>query len=142
MIARRALLGAVAAFGAGAVGRALAYPDKPIKLIMPYTPGSPNDVLARLLAPFLSARLGHAIVIDSRPGGGTTIGAKAVLTAEPDGHTLLFSNTPTHVIAPLISKSISFDPISDFAPIAAVGSTFLVMVVAPSVAANSVAEFV
>src|SRR5262249_6181351 len=62
--------------------------------------------------------------------------------AEPDGHTLLFSNTPTHVIAPLISKSITFDPINDFVPVVAIGSTFLVMVVATSVPANSVAEFV
>jgi tripartite-type tricarboxylate transporter receptor subunit TctC len=135
-------LTACAGLGASAVCRAQSYPSKPIKVILPYTPGSPNDVLARLVVPALSARLGQPVVIDARPGGGTTIGAKAVITAEPDGYTLLFSNTPTHVIAPLISKSISFDPISDFAPIVAVGSTFLVMVVSPSVAANSVAEFV
>jgi tripartite-type tricarboxylate transporter receptor subunit TctC len=142
MIDRRTLLAGLAGLGAGAATGAPAYPSKPIKVVMPYTPGSPNDVLARLIAPPLAARLGQTVVIEPRPGGGTTIGAKAVLTAEPDGHTLLFSNTPTHVIAPLIGKSISFDPLHDFTPIVAVGSTFLVMVVAPTVPANSVQEFI
>jgi tripartite-type tricarboxylate transporter receptor subunit TctC len=142
MITRRLFLPAIVGLGALAAGRAQSYPSKPIKLIVPYTPGSPNDVLARLIAPALSARLGQSVVIEARPGGGTTIGAKAVLTAEPDGHTLLFTNTPTHVIAPLISKSITFDAINDFVPVAAIGSTFLVMVVAPDLPANSVPEFV
>jgi tripartite-type tricarboxylate transporter receptor subunit TctC len=99
-------------------------------------------VIARLIASPLAARLGQPVVIENRPGGGTIVGAKAVLAADPDGHTLLFSNTPTHVIAPLIGKSGSFDPLKDFVPIAAVASTFLVMVTAPSVPANSVREFV
>ena len=148
MITKRILLAAMAivtiGFGLNPVcrGHAQPYPSKPIKLILPYTPGSPNDVIARLAAPHLSARLGQPVIIDSRPGGGTTIGAKAVMTAEPDGYTLLFTNTPTHVIAPRISKSITFDPINDFVPIATVGSTFLVMVIAPTVPANSVPEFV
>jgi tripartite-type tricarboxylate transporter receptor subunit TctC len=118
------------------------YPSKPIKVVLPYTPGSPNDVLARLVAPPLAARLGQPVVIDNRPGGGTTIGAKAVMAAEPDGHTLLFTNTPTHAIAPLISKSAAFDPIHDFVPVATVGSTILVLVIGPTVPANTVAEFV
>jgi tripartite-type tricarboxylate transporter receptor subunit TctC len=146
MIIRLVCIAAMAAtslgFGAVGVGHAQSFPSKPIKLILPYTPGSPNDVIARLAAPSLSARLGQPVIIDNRPGGGTTIGAKAVMTAEPDGTTLLFTNTPTHVIAPLISKSITFDPIGDFAPIATIASTFLLMVVAPSIPANSVQEFV
>ena len=129
----------LSAFG---LGHAQPYPTKPIKLILPYTPGSPNDALARLVAPRLSSRLGQPVIIDNRPGGGTTIGTKAVMTAEPDGYTLLFTNTPTHVIAPLLSKSFTFDPIADFVPIVTVGSSFLVMVIAPSVPANSVQEFV
>lgn len=114
------------------------YPSKPLKLILPYTAGSPNDVLARLIAPYLAARLGQSIVVENRPGGGTTIGAKSVLAAEPDGHTLLFTNTPTHVIAPLISKTPAFDPLEDFVPVVAIGSTFLVLVVAPSLPSHSV----
>ncbi len=123
-------------------GHAQSYPSRPIKLILPYTPGSPNDVIARLAAPHLSARLGQPVVVDHRPGGGTTIGAKAVMSAEPDGHSLLFTNTPTHVIAPLISKTVTFDPLKDFVPVAAIASTFLVMVCAPSVPAASVQDFV
>jgi tripartite-type tricarboxylate transporter receptor subunit TctC len=145
MINRRTFTAmAATGFGLAAVrsGYAQAYPSKPIKIILPYTPGSPNDVLVRLVAPYLSARLGQPVVVDNRPGGGTTIGAKAVMTAEPDGHTLLFTNTPTHVIAPLISKSITFDPIADFVPVVAVGSTILVLVIGPNVPASSVQEFV
>src|SRR5262249_62411900 len=145
MIVPRFIPVAVAAvglsLGAFSLGHAQ-YPTKPIKLILPYTPGSPNDAIARLVGPRLSSRLGQPVVIENRPGGGTVIGTKVVMAAEPDGHTLLFTNTPTHVIAPLLTKSITFDPINDFIPVVAVGSTFLVMVVATSVPANSVPEFV
>src|ERR1700760_4571426 len=82
------------------MARAQGYPNKFIKLILPYTPGSPNDVLARLFTPALSAQLVQSIVIDNRPGGGTSIGTRAVMTAEPDGYTLLWSNSPVHLIAP------------------------------------------
>jgi tripartite-type tricarboxylate transporter receptor subunit TctC len=144
MLTQRLVAVALLAIGVGlaAPAQAQSYPGKPIRLILPYTPGSPNDALARLLAPQLSSRLAQPVIIDNRPGGGTTIGTKAVMTAEPDGYTLLFTNTPTHVIAPLISKSFTFDPIGDFAPIATVGSSFLVMVTTPSVPANSVREFI
>ena len=88
------------------------YPNKPIKLILPYTAGSPNDVIARLVTPGLSSQLGQAVVIDNRPGGGTTIGTRAVMTAEPDGYTLLWSNSPSHFIAPSVSKTAAYDPVS------------------------------
>jgi tripartite-type tricarboxylate transporter receptor subunit TctC len=146
MIIRLACIATAAAislaFGAVGAGHAQSYPSKPIKIILPYTPGSPNDVLVRLIAPYLTARLGQPVVVDNRPGGGTTIGAKAVMTAEPDGHTLLFTNTPTHFVAPLISKSITFDPIADFVPVASVGSTILMLVIGPNVPAATVQEFV
>jgi tripartite-type tricarboxylate transporter receptor subunit TctC len=82
------------------------------------------------------------VIIENRAGGGTSIGAKAVMTAEPDGHTLLFSNSPTHVIAALGNTTLSYDPLRDFAPVAMVASSSLVMVIAPAVPANSVQEFV
>jgi tripartite-type tricarboxylate transporter receptor subunit TctC len=127
----------------GAVGLVVAqpYPNKLIKLILPYTPGSPNDVLARLVAPHLSLRLGQTVVIDNRPGGGTAIGAKAVMTAEPDGYTLLFSNTPSHLIAPLVNKSSTYDPLKDFVPISMIASSSNVLVIAPSVPAQSLRDF-
>src|SRR5438445_366536 len=109
----RILLTAIAAFclAAGGIGPAHAqtYPSKTIKLILPYTAGSPNDVLARMVAPELSARLGQSVIVENRPGGATTIGVNAVMSAEPDGYTLLFSNSPTHLIAPVAGAS-SYDP--------------------------------
>jgi tripartite-type tricarboxylate transporter receptor subunit TctC len=98
------------------------YPSRPIKLILPYTAGSPNDVIARLVTPALSSQLGQTVVIENRPGGGTTIGTRAVMSAEPDGYTLLWSNSPSHFIAPSVSKTPSYDPVKDFTPIVAVGS--------------------
>src|SRR5216683_5149335 len=121
--------------------RAQSYPNKLIKIILPYTAGSPNDVIARFIAPHLSLRLKQPVIVENRAGGGTSIGAKAVMTAEPDGYTLLFSNGPTHVIAALGHPSAGYDPLRDFAPVAMVGSSSLVMVIAPSVPAKSVQEF-
>ena len=127
MISRRHLLsGATAAgfgLGAGGFGFAQSFPARPIKAVLPYTAGSPNDVIARLIATPLSARLGQSVVIDNRAGGGTTIGLKAVMGADPDGYTLLFTNTPTHVIAQLVAKGFTYDPVKDFTPIVTVGST-------------------
>ena len=133
-----------AGLGLGSSGYSFAqtFPQRPIRAVLPYTPGSPNDVIARLIAPALSARLGQPVVIDNRPGGGTTIGLKAVMGAEPDGYTLLFTNTPTHVIAQLVSRGFTYDPIKDFTPIVTVGSTSLVLVVPASLPVKSLPEFV
>jgi tripartite-type tricarboxylate transporter receptor subunit TctC len=122
--------------------QAQGYPSKLIKLILPFTAGSPNDVLARFIAPHLSARLRQSVIVENRPGGGTSIGARAVLAADPDGYTLLFSNGPTHVIAPLGHASASYDPVKDFVSVAMVGSSALVMVIAPAVPATSVQELI
>jgi tripartite-type tricarboxylate transporter receptor subunit TctC len=124
------------------VARAQGYPDKFIKLLLPFTAGSPNDVLARLVSPALSSNLGQTVVIENRPGGGTSIGTRAVMSAEPDGYTLLWSNTPSHFIAPVVSKTFTYDPIKDFTPIAAVGSNANVLVIVPSLPAKTLAEFV
>jgi tripartite-type tricarboxylate transporter receptor subunit TctC len=146
MVTRRgalaAILGSVLGLSAFGPADAQRYPDRPIKLILPYTAGSPNDVLARLVAPHLSDQLGQSVVIENRPGGGTAVGVNAVMTAEPDGYTLLFSNTPSHLIAPFVSKGFIYDPIRDFVPIATIGSSSNVMVIANGVPATTVQEFV
>src|SRR5262245_21409187 len=107
MIARRPFLIGTAAAGlgvaAGDLGLAQPSSGRPIKVILPYTPSPPNDVIARLIAAPLSAPLGQSVVIDNRAGGGTTLGLNAVMGAEADGTTLLFTNPPTHVIAHLVS---------------------------------------
>ena len=122
--------------------RAESYPDRPIKVIAPFTPGSPNDVVARLIAAPMAAQLGQSVVIDNRPGGGTAIGVKAVMAAEPDGYTLMISNSPTHFISPLVNKSFSYDPLKDFVPIATVASGGLMLVIAPDVPATTLKEFI
>jgi tripartite-type tricarboxylate transporter receptor subunit TctC len=145
MITRRLLPAAVAALccAAGGIGLAQApYPARPIKLVLPYTAGSPNDVLARLVAPHLSARLGQTVIVDNRPGGGTSIGVNAVMTAEPDGYTLLFSNSPSHLIAPLVNTGFTYAPLKDFVPIATVGTSSNVIVIANGAPATTVPEFV
>jgi tripartite-type tricarboxylate transporter receptor subunit TctC len=144
-LSRRWFLSFAAVGAATAVPRiasAQSYPSKPIKLILPYTAGSPNDVIARLVTPVLSSQLGQTVIIDNRPGGGTTIGTRAVMTAEPDGYTLLWSNSPSHFIAPSVSKTAAYDPIKDFTPIVAVGWNANVLVIVPSLPTNTLAEFV
>jgi tripartite-type tricarboxylate transporter receptor subunit TctC len=146
MITRRSFLvgTAAAGLGAGAGNLVVAQPlpARPIKVILPYTPSSPNDGIARLIATPLSARLGQSVVIDNRAGGGTTLGLKAVMGAEADGTTLLFTNTPTHVIAQLVSRGFTYDPLKDFTPIVTVGSTSLVLVVPASLPVHSVQELI
>jgi tripartite-type tricarboxylate transporter receptor subunit TctC len=143
MIAVRMLIAALVFIGAlAAQASAETFPDRPIKIIAPFTPGSPNDVVARLIATPMAAQLGQSVVVDNRPGGGTTIGVKAVMSAEPDGYTLLISNSPTHFISPLVNKSLTYDPLKDFVPIATIASGGLMLVIAPDVPAKTLAEFI
>jgi len=138
----RLAAGAAALPAVSHIVRAQSYPNKPIRLILPYTPGSPNDVLARLVTPVLSSHLGQPMVIDNRPGGGTSIGTRAVMTSDPDGYTLLWTNSPSHFIAPSVSKTYNYDPLKDFTAIAAVGSNANVLVIVPSLPVNTLAEFI
>lgn len=117
------------------------YPSKVIKLLLPLSAGSPIDVIARIVAPALSSRLQQTVIVENRPGGGTTIGIRAVATAVPDGYTLLFA-AATLTLGPALIRNPGFDPIKDFAPVAMVGSGSWVLVVAPSVPAKSVQELV
>jgi tripartite-type tricarboxylate transporter receptor subunit TctC len=117
------------------------YPDRPIKLVVPFTPGSPVDVLGRVIAQQLSGRLGQSVIIDNRPGAGTSIGAKAVATAEPDGHTLLLTGTNL-VYLPELYPNLEFDPIKSFAAVAMLTTWSHALVVSLSVPANTVAEFI
>jgi tripartite-type tricarboxylate transporter receptor subunit TctC len=137
-----AVLACVGAIGVAGTAPAQNYPDRPIKVIAPFTPGSPNDVVARLIAPYLTSQLGQSVVVDNRPGGGTSIGVKAAMSAEPDGYTLLISNSPTHFIAPLVNKALTYDPLKDFVPVATIASGGLMLVIAPEVPAKTLREFV
>jgi len=121
---------------------AQSYPDKPIKLIVPYPPGGPIDTMGRLVAHDLSAGLGQQVVIENRPGAGSTIGTKSVATADPDGYTLLFGSSGSLAVAPALYGNFDVDPRKAFAPIATVALLPHVFVVAPAVPANTVAEFI
>lgn len=121
---------------------AQAFPDRPVKLVVPSPAGGPPDIVARLLSDKMGAALGQPIVVENRPGGaGGTIGAKSVLTAEPDGYTILMGSTSATLIAPLVHKSAGYSS-GTFAPVAGLSETAEVLAVHPSVQANSVAELV
>ena len=98
-------IAAIALIGKPSAADAQGFPSKPVRIIVPYTPGSPNDVMVRLLAQQLQGKLGQAVVIDNKPGGGTTIGSKAAAVASPDGYTLLFASSAL-VVEPLLNKQI------------------------------------
>jgi len=117
----------------GLMSRASAddYPTRPIKMIAPLTAGSPVDVAARLLAQYLSTQLKQSVVVENRPGAGTTIGMKAAALAEPDGYTLLFQSS-SMVVAPAMYKNLDYDPVKSFTPVANVAWGSWVTVVPPS----------
>jgi tripartite-type tricarboxylate transporter receptor subunit TctC len=148
MWTKRLILSVVVAtvcFGtfAFAPASAQSYPNRLIKLVLPFPAGGPTDGAARLIAERLSASLGQTVVIENRPGGaGGTVGAKTVATADPDGYTLLFTPPGPMVTAPAIYKSVGYDPVKNFAPIATIFSSPQVLVVNPAVPARSMQELV
>jgi tripartite-type tricarboxylate transporter receptor subunit TctC len=138
---REFLLATIMTIGLGLTpAAAQTYPAKPIKMIVPYTPGSPVDVLARVVTQHLSARLNQTIVIDNRPGAGTTIGTKAAASAEPDGYTLLIAAT-SFIISSSLYPNLDYDPIKSFAAVGMLAISPQIMVIEPSVPAKTVAEF-
>jgi tripartite-type tricarboxylate transporter receptor subunit TctC len=119
-----------------------AFPDRPVRLVVPSPPGGPPDIMARLLMDKMSAALGQPVIVENRPGGaGGLIGAKSVLSAEPDGYTILMGSTSTVLTAPLIYKNPGYSAQS-FAPVAGLSETVEVLTVNPSIAARTVAELV
>jgi tripartite-type tricarboxylate transporter receptor subunit TctC len=139
MAGRHALVAVMLAICATAAD-AQSYPVKPIKVIVPYTPGSPVDVLARVVTQQVAARLGQGIVIDNRPGAGTTLGTKMAASAEPDGYTLLIGAT-SFILSFSLYQNLDYDARS-FVPVAMLAHSPQVLVIAPSVPASTVAEFV
>ena len=115
--------------------------NKPIRLIVPYAPGGATDALARLVAPYVGEEFGQQVVIENRPGGGSTIGTLAVAKAEPDGLTIGMIDAAFITNPSLIAK-LPYDTLKDFAPIVFVAKSPLVLVVNPSIPAQNVKEFV
>ncbi len=131
---------------AGALGSAssalAAFPDKPLRLIVPFPAGGAADVMARGMAQRLGAELGQSVIIDNRGGAGGTTAAEAAAKSAPDGYTLFFGTMGTHAINAALYPKLRYDPQKDFSPISLTHITPRVLVVGPSVAAKNIAELV
>lgn len=131
------------AIAAGAVQAAeMKYPVRPVRMMVSYPPGGPSDLTARLIAPHLTESLGQQFIIDNRGGAGGTLAVTLLTQSTPDGYTLLMSAGGEMVIAPNLRLKLPYDPTKDIIPISRVGSSQLVLVIHPSVAAKSVKELV
>ena len=122
-------------------GVAQSWPARPIRLVVPLSPGGFADTPARMLAPRLSNALGRQVFVENKPGAGGTIGADSIATSPPDGYSLLLTGTP-HVVAPWLYKSMPYDALKDFAPIALVASGPYILVVNPQLGVGSVRELI
>jgi tripartite-type tricarboxylate transporter receptor subunit TctC len=146
VIASRIALPTILALAVGICGMSAAsaqpYPARPIKLIVPFPPGGPVDVTARIIAQHLPRTLGQTVVVENRAGAAGALGAKAVASAEPDGYTLLCGNISTLVVLPAVTNNRDYDPVKVFVPIAKGSQNHEVLVVHPTFPAKSVAELV
>ncbi len=129
------MMTAGAAFAAG-------YPDRPVRLVVPFASGSNIDLTARQIAPKFAEALGQLVVVDNRGGAGGTIGATIVAKATPDGYTILMGNAPTHGMAPNLYRNLAYDPVRDFTPIGRIATATFVLAVSATLPVNSVPELV
>jgi len=136
-VIRRSLMLAVALSACGVQ----AFPERPVRIVVPFAAGGGTDTWARQFATRLASRLGQPVVVENRPAASTQVGANTVARADPDGHTLLFTSG-THIQLPTLSKSVPYDVIRDFAPIGQLGTTGLLFVVHPTMKANDIKEFI
>jgi tripartite-type tricarboxylate transporter receptor subunit TctC len=136
----RILLSALLLGGAASSAASQAYPSKPIKLIVPFPPGGPIDVMGRLIAQRLAPAFGQ-FVIENRPGAGGTLASRSVATAEPDGYTLMIATSTTMGVSPNLYK-IDYEPVKSFAPIAFLSTSPFVLVVKPSLPVHSTQELI
>ena len=140
---RRSVLLLCLAAGAplGLLAQGPAYPAKPVTLVVPYPPGGSADILARSIGQELAQRLGQPVVVENKAGAGTAIGAKAVATAAPDGHTLLLGTVSSQAINPAMNK-VGYDPVKDFVAVSPLAAIPFVLVAHPSVPANTLEDVV
>jgi tripartite-type tricarboxylate transporter receptor subunit TctC len=144
MLSRRiflAWIGLSALPGASHVARAQTYPTRPVRLVVGFTPGSAPDIVARLMGPWLSERLGQQFLIENRPGAGTNIGTEVVVRAPSDGYTLLLVGAP-NAINTTLYDNLSFNFLRDITPVAGISRERLVIIVHPSFPAKTVPEFI
>src|SRR5918999_4137352 len=118
------------------------FPSKPVRLIVPFAPGGATDTFSRVVAMELAKSLGQQVLVENRPGAGTIIGAEIVAKAPPDGHTLFFTDLSTHTITASIYPKLSYHPLRDFAAVAPVNSSPLLMLAHPSVGVKTVKQLI
>jgi tripartite-type tricarboxylate transporter receptor subunit TctC len=135
-------IAAVASLWLASHAAAQNYPVKPIRLVVPFAPGGPADVIGRIIAQQLYVILGQSLVIENRGGAGGTIGARFAAMADPDGYTLMFANTSTMSINPAVYRHLDYDPAKAFAPVALIGTTSNIVVVNPALPMKTIAELV
>ena len=136
---RRTLAACALALGATAA-LAQAYPDKPITLVVPFAAGSGTDAVARAVASGLATRLKQPVIVDNKPGANAQVAAQIVAKAKPDGYTLFMTTNTSHSANPALYKSLKYDPIKDFTPVARVGELPFALAVNPAVPAKTLAE--
>jgi tripartite-type tricarboxylate transporter receptor subunit TctC len=117
------------------------YPSKPIRMILPFPPGSPSDMVGRTIAQKIASQMGQGVVVDNRPGAGGTVGLGVAAKSPPDGYSVLVTS-PTIALSPLLYENLPFDPLRDFVPVARLATIENVMVVHPSVPAKTLKEFI
>jgi len=122
--------------------QALAWPNKPITIIVPFTAGGSTDTVTRIVAENLSKRLGQPVIVDNRPGAGGTIGTAMGARAAPDGNTIVVATSSTMGVSPNLYKNLSYDPTTDFDPITLLGKATILLALHPSVPANTVQELI
>jgi tripartite-type tricarboxylate transporter receptor subunit TctC len=140
----RVLAAGLAAMGSVVPSHAMAagYPDKPVRMVVPFPPGGTTDIVARIVAQKMSDVWARQVVIDNRSGAGGSIGSDLVAKASPDGYTVLFGLQTTHAINPGVYKNLPFDPIKDFAAVTRVAVSPQLLALHPSVSANSLPAFI
>ena len=142
MFVKRAIVTVATAIAVATLAHAQGYPTKVVKIVSPFAPGGPGDLLARATAVGLSPLLGQPVIVENRPGAATIIAMQAVAKAPPDGYTLIFTSVTSLAINVSAYKSLPYDPVKDFAPIALCFTTPLYLVVHPSVPAKTVGELI
>jgi tripartite-type tricarboxylate transporter receptor subunit TctC len=117
------------------------YPERPIRIIVPFTPGGGVDIMARLIGDFLSKDLGRPVIVENKPGGGTIVGTTAAANSAPDGYTLLLVSAP-YAIIPSLNAKLPYDPVKAFTPVALIARSFDIVVVNPKLSFMSIQDVI
>ncbi len=142
MLVRRGFIGLGIAAATGLPARAATYPAKPLRLLVAFPPGGPSDVLARIVGQQLNQELEQSVVVDNRPGAGGNVAAEIAAKQAPDGYTLLMANNSILAANAFLYQHLTFNPLTDFDPVALIGRQPNILVVSPQLGVGSVADLI